>query len=330
VSDDQVPPAGTVIRVQRRDDPVGAVTEDDAVHRAAAYPTLRMGGPLFGHAEDLGDGRWRVNALQDDTPQAARDTLAHRFRERLAETTDPELAAELVAVGQVLDWQKVDEVSAAGRRYRVIRADTFARFGPDGPEPPRPSDPDPHPAGTRKNLRAWDGLVVDPEEATGMAHAVLKIELLPAHYPKAGIPAEVYDDSLAAVHKHPGGVMLPTQYAVAEYVDGHWQPGSRAVDTPQAARDVITFDFRYLIPQIGDPTEAEAAAYAQAADDLDATRADELTVLGRRFRVTRVETLLRFGPDGPEPPRPSDHDPDPPPEAHFADLRRRGLLPEPD
>ncbi|WP_233514056.1 DUF5954 family protein [Micromonospora craterilacus] len=36
---------------------------------------------------------------------------------------------------------------------------------------------------------------------------------------------------------------------------------------------------------------------------------------GRRFRVTRIETLLRFSSDRPEGPRPSDHDPDPPPGA---------------
>lgn len=39
--------------------------------------------------------------------------------------------------------------------------------------------------------------------------------------------------------------------------------------------------------------------YATAADQLDAERADELTVAGRRFRVVRVERLVRIGPDGP-------------------------------
>ncbi|MFD6695838.1 DUF5954 family protein [Micromonospora aurantiaca (nom. illeg.)] len=68
------------------------------------------------------------------------------------------------------------------------------------------------------------------------------------------------------------------------------------------------------------------AAYPQSAEEVDATQANEVTVLDRRFRVIRVETLLRFGSDGPEPPRPSDHDPEPPPEAHFAELRNHGLL----
>ena len=90
---------------------------------------------MFGFAEDLGDGRWRVQALENDTPQAARDSLAHRYRVRAAETTYAALAEELAAVVRVLDWEKVDELTIAGRRHRVIRADTFARFGSDGPEP---------------------------------------------------------------------------------------------------------------------------------------------------------------------------------------------------
>lgn len=42
-----------------------------------------------------------------------------------------------------LDWEKIDEMTVLGTRYRVVRAERFIRTGPDGPEPPRPSDPDP-------------------------------------------------------------------------------------------------------------------------------------------------------------------------------------------
>ncbi|WP_329110271.1 DUF5954 family protein [Micromonospora sp. NBC_01699] len=329
--DEAQTPPGTVIRIVRRDDPVGAITEDDAARRAVEYPTLRMGGPLFGHAEDLGNGGWHLDSLQDDTPQSARDTLAHRFRVRLAEGTDAAEAEELTTAGKILDWEKVNELTVAGRRYRIIRAETFARFGPDGPEPPRPSDPDPMaPGADQETPRGTDGLVVNPGLPTGVAHGLLKVDLLPSYSSAKNVPPDVYADSRRAVRTHFDGVFLPTEYAVAEYVNGHWQPDTRAVSSPQAARDAITFNFRYLIPKIGNPTEAEAAAYARAADELDASRADELTVLGRRFRVTRIEILLRFGSDGPEPPRPSDWDPEPPPEAHFAQLREQGLMVEPE
>lgn len=306
------------------------VTEHDAAERAGAYPILRIGAPLFGYAVDLGGGRWRVHALVEDTPQAARDALAHRLREWLAETADADLVAELTAVGRVLDWEKVDEVTVAGRRHRVVRADTFARFGPDGPEPPRPTDPDPRTADSCDSFLGGADLIADPAAPTGVGAALLKVELLPARYPRAQVPADVYADSVAAIRSHPNGVLLPTRYAVAEQVGGGWQPTSRAVATPQEAREAVEFDFRWLIPRIGNPTEEEAAEYARAADELAASRADEVAVLGRRFRITRIETLLRFCADGPEPPRPSDPDPEPPPEAHFAQLRAEGRLTDSD
>ncbi|WP_434739857.1 DUF5954 family protein [Micromonospora sp. SH-82] len=323
--DDEVMPAVSVIRVARRDDPVSAVTEDDAARRAAAYPTVRLGGPIFGHAEELPDGRWQVTDLDEYTPQGARDGLAERLRTWRMKVTDPALGAELDAVDALLDWEKIDEATVADRRYRIIRTDTFARFGPDGPEPPRPTDPDPLPPGTTTPLRATP-LVVAPDEPTGLAHALLKTEVLTAHYPRAGVRPDMYDDSVQATRTHPGAVILPTRYAVAECVGGRWQPDSLAVDTPQAARDLLAVNLRYLVPRLDELTAGQTRAYARAADDLDATRADEVTVLGRRFRVTRIEVLLRFGPNGPEGPRPSDHDPDDPPEVHAARLRSEGLL----
>ncbi|MFD0147983.1 DUF5954 family protein [Streptomyces sp. NPDC055721] len=39
-----------------------------------------------------------------------------------------------------------------------------------------------------------------------------------------------------------------------------------------------------------------------------AGRADDVRVDGREFRICRVERMVRFGPDGPEGPRPSDVD----------------------
>ncbi|WP_346534336.1 DUF5954 family protein [Micromonospora sp. DPT] len=59
------------------------------------------------------------------------------------------------------------------------------------------------------------------------------------------------------------------------------------------------------------------AAYGDLSLAAD-SRTNETTVCGRRFRVTRIETSLRFSPDGPEGPRPSDHDPYSPPAAQMA------------
>ncbi|WP_433531271.1 DUF5954 family protein [Micromonospora sp. CA-263727] len=302
-----------IVRVERPDNPVGAITDHDAVSRAQAYPAIRVGAPLFGHAVDLGDGRWQVYALLDHTPQEARNGLACRLRERLLDTTDPALAAEVTAVARVLDREKIDEVVVAGQIHRVIRADTFARFGPDGPEPPRPTDPDPREYADHDSFYDEE-VIADPAAATGVGAAVLKVDLLTAHYPRAQVPADVYADSVAAVHSHPNVALLPARFAVAEHVDGAWQPVSDVVATPQWARDELAYALRHAEPRRR-LTSDQNAAYQKAADHVERRRADEVTVLGQRFRIARVETLLRFAPDGPEGPRPSDHDPDPPPEA---------------
>ncbi|MGC5309962.1 DUF5954 family protein [Micromonospora zamorensis] len=311
-ADEAQPPV--VLRVQQPTDPVGAVTEDDAARGSAAYPKIRIGAPLFGHAVQAEGGRWQVYAVVSDTPQAARDDLAHHLMEQLDEATDPPLAAELTTVLGVLDREKVNEVVIAGRMHRVVRVDTFARFGPDGPEPPRPTDRDPRDADGKDSFLAPE-IVIDPDGATGLSEAMLRVELTTANYPRAQVPADVYADSVAAVASHPVGVILPTRYAAAESIGGSWRPYSRAVATPQLARDEIAFGLRHIEPRLLRLTDDQAVAYKQAADTLDTNPVDNVTVLGRHFRVTRIETLLRMGASGPEMPRPSDPDPDQPPGA---------------
>ncbi|MET7949127.1 DUF5954 family protein [Micromonospora sp. NPDC005324] len=310
MSADEVQPP-VILRVQQPTDPVGAVTEDDAARRTAAYPKIRIGAPLFGHAVQADGGRWQVYAVVSDTPQAARDDLAHHLMEQLDETTDPPLAAELTNALAVLDREKVNEVVITGRVHRVVRVDTFARFGPDGPEPPRPTDRDPE---DNDSFLAPE-IVIDPDGATGLSEAMLRVELTTAHYPRAQVPANVYADSVAAVASHPVGVILPTRYAAAESVGGSWRPYSRAVATLQLARDEIAFGLRHIEPRLLRLTDDQAAAYQQTADTLDTNPVDDVTALGRQFRVTRIETLLRMGVSGPEMPRPSDPDPDQPPGA---------------
>lgn len=319
-----------MVRVVRPEHPVAAVAEDDAARRAVAYPSLRFGGPLFGHAEDLGDGRWCLRALWDDTPQAARDTLAHRFRECLAETTHPALAGDLGTVGWVLDWEKVDEVAVAGRRWRIARSDTFTRFGPDGPEPPRPSDPDSDPTGSAHPYSDREGVVVDPRAPVGPVQAMTMADLLSAYYPEAGVPANVYADSRTALPPIPTGWSWPpgTGWRNASTISG----GRRAATAPLSGRR-------------GRRSRSSSGTWFPVSGTTPTRRSPRTRRLPTRstrpghtrwtsstagFRVIRIETLLRFDPDGPKAPRLSDHDPEPPPEAHFAQLRQQGQLPEPE
>lgn len=77
-------------------------------------------------------------------------------------------------------------------------------------------------------------------------------------------------------------------------------------------------------------SEEDRAEYARLADRLDETRSNVLTIAGVRQGVTRVERLIRIGPDGPEGPRPSDYDPEPPIDVQTRRLKEQGLWKDED
>ncbi|WP_422769953.1 DUF5954 family protein [Plantactinospora sp. WMMC1484] len=328
-------PDHLLIRIAQQGDPVSAVSEDDARRRSIAYPKLMWGTPVFGHAEEVAGG-WRILSLSGDHPQGSRDALGshlRRLRSRTPETADHAAERrEYQAAIRLLDWEVVDDLTVHGRRYRIIRVQPFIRMGPDGPEPPRPTDPDPYPAGqTRDVPPPEDGFVIDPAATTGLSDGLLRIEMAPAFY-KAGIVADdVRADSRRALVTHPNVVLLPVVFTIGEYLDQTWQPRSSATyPTPQAARDSAAFRFSDVVPHEDATLEEISAAYTRALEEFEAPRTDEFEIKGVRCRVTRVERFVRIGPDGPEGPRPSDRDPEPPPELHCQQLREQGLLPELD
>jgi hypothetical protein len=70
------------------------------------------------------------------TPQGARDTLGLLLRRESARPgtgagrgADSGRAA-LLAAARLLDWERRDELSAAGRRFRIARVEEFVRLGP--------------------------------------------------------------------------------------------------------------------------------------------------------------------------------------------------------
>ncbi|MFY1637929.1 DUF5954 family protein [Solwaraspora sp. WMMB335] len=332
---EQVPPH-LLIKIEHRDDPVSAVAEQDARQRARSYPTLMWGAPVFGCAEQIADG-WRIISLLSDQPQGARDGLASYLRRLHAETADTTansaIREEYRSAYEKLDWEPVDETMAAGCRYRIIRAQTFIRMGPDGPEPPRPTDPDPYPPQDPAiRLSRFEGFVIDPAAATGLSGALLRMEMAPAYH-KSGtdVPDDVRADSEAALISHPNVVILPACFTVGEQVDGRWRPRSTMTyATPQGARDSATFSWTDVMPAEDATHEEMMAAFRRALAERKPPETDEFEVKGVRCRVTRVESFVRVGADGPEGPRPSDWDPDPPPALHVQQLREQGLMPDPD
>ncbi|MFB7234838.1 DUF5954 family protein [Streptomyces sp. NPDC056269] len=110
-------------------------------------------------------------------------------------------------------------------------------------------------------------------------------------------------------------------------VAGPWSPGSGLQATAHDARRTLDFALtwmeprtRGLIPYDADTTldarcpatgntgsaAAELMELAAAADQLRAGRCNQVEAHRTVYRIARSRRLLRWGPDGPEGPRPSD------------------------
>ncbi|MFF5257424.1 DUF5954 family protein [Actinomadura viridis] len=289
-------------------DPVAAVMLADACRSIAAYPELVAVGALFTAAERVAGG-WQVVCPCDPLPQGARELLADHLEDTAAYAgapgpgpggaAGPGARALLDAAGE-LRARPVDDLTVAGRRFRVVRIEQLVRTGPDGPEPPRPTDFDPHPRDHRlPRCRPYDRLP-DGQATPDLATAELLCQLLDAAARTGTEPSESFLTP----------VQLTPAFTVAERSEGRWRPVGRLHDTPQQARDSLATYFRHVVPAVERPGEAELAAYAEAAELMaDSGRRNGIEVAGRRFRIVRLERLTLMGPEGPEPPRPADADP---------------------
>jgi hypothetical protein len=297
------------------EDPVAALADVEAWKARKIYPsTLLAGGPVFGLARERPDGGWELRPYFSGlAPQDARDGLSWYLR-KLAHDADDAARADYLAAGDRLDREAPNEVTVRGERFRVVRAERYIRMGPDGPEPPRATDPDhtPDPGPGGDPVAALDpatGLVIEPVPS-GSAEGILDAELLAALRKNDTLPSDVHDDFRDAARTHPGTVLLPASFMTAEREGGRWRPHSTGTAaTPRDARDGLAVHLRVLAPWQGDLNPEEHEVYKRAADRLDAEQPNELDVAGRHFRIVRVERLVRVGPDGPEGPRPSDLDP---------------------
>jgi hypothetical protein len=325
-------PAYLTIRVTAQEGPIAAFAEQEAGEAARRYPDLMaVAIPEFFHARECETGGWELHGYGSDTPQGARDSLGSVFRLRAsgAEEAGDEVARrKWMAAAVRMDREVVNDVRVRGERFRIVRASRFVRMGPNGPEPPRPSDPDPAEVGEAYRVGPrTKGFVVDPVNGTGLSDGILKLDLIQFVGIAPGAPQAVRDEARRALHTHPGGVLLPAVYMISERVDGSWRahnPGS-ADSTPQGARDSLAYWLRVMAPFTLRLSEEKAAEYALAADRVDEKRSNVATVDGVRYRVTRVERLIRVGPDGPEGPRPSDFDPEPPVDVQTRRLKEQGL-----
>ncbi|MDL4819910.1 DUF5954 family protein [Actinomadura opuntiae] len=285
-------------------DPVAAVMLADACRSLAAYPDLVAVGALFTAAERVGGG-WQVVCPPDPLPQGARELLADHLDD-LAAPLDGAAADGFRRAADALRSGPCDAVTADGRRFAIVRVEQLVRTGPDGPEPPRPSDPDPRPASLPASYRRPYDLLSDEGTGSDLATAELLCQVL---------------DAAAGAGNEPSGafltpVTLAPAFTVAERVPAgppgrrrRWRPVGRLHATPQRARDSLIGYLRDVAPVVEGLAEAQASAYAEAAELLtEEPRRNGIAVAGRRFRIVRIERITLMGPNGPEPPRATDFD----------------------
>ncbi|MFE7618398.1 DUF5954 family protein [Streptomyces sp. NPDC057496] len=318
----QAPPDHLVINVRHRDDPVSLVTEADALAASRTYAKIVVRGPLFGIAEQRRGERprWRMlTGLDTGYPQDARDELnSHLWFRARDEVEDPRERRSLLDAVARLETEPVNELTAGDTRYRVVRADEFARIGERRMEPPRPTDVDSEgwegPASTPSTT---EGFVIDHAAAVGLTEGLDRMGMVPVAYTSERFPPDVLADSQRALRTHPGLVLLPVVFRVMERKEQSWSMVSEQLSTPQEARRALVDHLRTMLPRIERLDEQEAAVYARAADAfMRRTRPNELSVRGRCFEIARIERMMRIGPAGPETPRRSDVDDQEPSKIH--------------
>lgn len=317
-------------------EPVEAAVEADAVDAVARIGNLVVRGPLFGvAAQDDGDGpAWRVIvAVTLGCPQQARDSLNSRLWFRAKDDADgPEERRALLAAVTRLETERVDEVAVAGTRFRIVRAEEYAAVGSRGTmEGPRPTDPEPlAPDWSRasRGPEVDDGLVLDPTAPVTPTQVAEQLALRDLCYTGDRFPEDVRADSRRALDLHPDILLLPPSFTVVERSTNSWAPVSGPHASAHSARRSLDFALtwtwprmRGLIPidaavDVDARTEAEGdgaarpredlAEYAKAATALRAGRVNRLKFQGTVYQIARTRRLLRWGPDGPEGPRPSD------------------------
>lgn len=313
----EVPPGREhlYMNVEHARHPVAAAQEADASDAARKYDHYVVRGPLFGIAcQPVGGGhRWQVlNPVACGVPQDARDGLNSSLWFRAKDDTDDrEVRRELLAAVARLETEPLNEITAAGTRYRVVRCEELLYCNSEGPEPPRPTDPEPPERGWDPGTRESEldaGFVIDHIAATSVMEATERLALRELQYRSPRYPAGVRADSRRAVRTHAGIVLLPAAFRVLERTGAGWEPASTLLASPHAARRALVHMLTWLWPAVYELPEPERAGYARAAEefraagDADSVRLDD----GRELLVVRMRRVLRIGPDGPEAARPSD------------------------
>jgi hypothetical protein len=121
---------------------------------APGFARVVLPGACFAIGERTDDGWAQPMMREYETPERARAALIAYLREYVPRPGDPAqgVPAAFAKAADGLARHHVNELSAAGRRLRIMRVGQVVCLSAEGPEPPRPSDADPRlprAAGTR-------------------------------------------------------------------------------------------------------------------------------------------------------------------------------------
>lgn len=217
--------------------------------------------------------------------------------------------------------------------------------------PDRPGAPVPNWDRAARDPGIDDGLLLDPDAPVTPTQAVEQLALRTLHYTGERFPEDVRADAHRSLDTHPDVLLLPATFTVVEQTAARgWSPVAGPHPTAHAARKSLDFSLTWmwprmhgLIPEGADPrsdarTHATApadqraaaalAAYVEAADSLRTGRVHRLEFQGTVYQIVRTRRLLRWGPDGPEGPRPSDVNSQEPTRIHLALDEDGQVIPE--
>ncbi|MGA4545093.1 DUF5954 family protein [Uniformispora flossi] len=252
---------------------------------------------VLAEAPEDADRRDVMCGIMSETPQDARNSLVFRLWIAALQQRHDRAHRRRVKAGiRMLREGRANDLVVHGTRYRVVRADGYVRLdAPGRGEPPV----DRHAAVTR------------PLDASGEGTVALDYPyfLDPALLKPSG-PAP--DRPVQA--RYPDAFFLPWGWRVVRRSGDGWIPIGLPCSTPRSAvlrcrpfQDVPMAEER--LPA-GHPVRA---AYDEAVPVLDAAgRTYPAQMYGHTHVILPIRRLLRWGPDGPEPPRATDLDVPPP------------------
>ena len=96
-----------------------------------AYPSVVLLAPRFAVAELAGGGGSLFSVHEDDTPGKARASLIGYLRVAAPTWEKPgdDVCAACASAADALERSQLDEISAAGRRFRIARIERYVRMG---------------------------------------------------------------------------------------------------------------------------------------------------------------------------------------------------------